>query len=434
MQTLYFINGVIGMLFLICYSYQFFYIAVALVKRPKPYEKEAVLHNFAVLIPARNEEAVIGELITSINEQDYPSDRITVFVVADNCTDGTAEAARKCGAVVYERFNKELVGKGYALNYLLEKIENDFDREAFDAFFVFDADNVLTPNYVTEMNKAYSEGFRALTSYRNSKNYGDNWISSGYALWFIREAKYLNNSRMILKTSCAVSGTGFLVDRKLFENKEGHLEWNYFLLTEDIEFTASSVVNGERIGYCGTAEFFDEQPVKFRQSWNQRLRWAKGYLQVFANYGKRLITGIFKKNERTETYHGGPFACFDMSMTIMPAMILSGIMLTLDIAASIVMAFKGEFFHALNLIVIPLADAYGIVFVVGIITAITEWSHIHTTVPRKILSIFTFPLFMITYIPISYAAILKRRVGWDPIRHSKAVSLKEIESNGSAEK
>ncbi|HBV51616.1 MAG TPA: N-acetylglucosaminyltransferase, partial [Clostridiales bacterium] len=100
-------------------------------------------------------------------------------VVADNCTDGTAEAALAQGAHVYRRFHNTRIGKGYALDFLIQNIYGDFGKQYFDGFFVFDADNLLAENYITEMNKIFSEGFRIVTSYRNSKNYGDNWISAG---------------------------------------------------------------------------------------------------------------------------------------------------------------------------------------------------------------------------------------------------------------
>lgn len=119
---------------------------------------------------------------------------LTVFVMADNCTDATADIARREGAVVYTRFNREKVGKGYALEQLLLHIEEDYPK-VYDGFFVFDADNVLDCRFVEEMNRTFSDGYEVVTSYRNSKNYGDNWISAGYALWFIRESRYLNNSR-----------------------------------------------------------------------------------------------------------------------------------------------------------------------------------------------------------------------------------------------
>ena len=119
------LNFSIALLFTLCYAYQFFYLAVPLVKRDKPH-RPVTYHRFAVLISARNEEAVLGHLLDSIRAQDYPSDLITTFVVADNCTDATAQVARAHGAVVYERFNRSQVGKGYALDFLLQRIPRDY--------------------------------------------------------------------------------------------------------------------------------------------------------------------------------------------------------------------------------------------------------------------------------------------------------------------
>lgn len=433
MEALLIINRTVGWLFLICYSYQIFYIMVTLFKGKRPHIfSKLKLHRFAVLVSARNEETVIGALIDSIKNQDYPPQLIKIFIVADNCTDNTAEISRKAGAVIYERFDKTHIGKGYALDFLLERISEDFPCDAFDAFLFFDADNVLAENYITEINKTYCDGFLALTSYRNSKNYGDNWISAGYSLWFLREAKYLNNSRMILGASCAISGTGFMIDRSLIEDENGQKRWNYFLLTEDIEFTASNIVRGNCIGYCNSAEFYDEQPVKFTQSWNQRLRWAKGYLQVFANYGCELFSGIFghKKSENaSDKKRYNRFSCFDMTMTIMPAMILSGILFVVDLTGAVAMTLLGEWHNAGILVTLPIINTGIWIFAVGLITTVSEWKKIHTIASKKILYTLTFPFFILTYIPIALTALFSKNVEWKPTKHSKALSFADIHNN-----
>lgn len=433
MDTMYFINSVFGLLFLICYAYQLVYILITLVKKRRPHKaKEITYHNFAVMISARNEETVIAELISSIKNQTYPTDKVTVFVVADNCTDSTAQIARNAGAVVYERNDNVKVGKGYALDFLLKHIDEDYERYAFDAFFVFDADNILDPTYIEEMNKTYCDGYKALTSYRNSKNFGDNWISAGYALWFLRESKYLNNSRMILGSSCAISGTGFMIDRSFLEDENGKKGWHYFLLTEDIEFTTSSIVDGKIIGYCGDAVLYDEQPVKFRQSWDQRMRWAKGYLQVFKNYGSGLIRGMRRYNrndnkEKVKRRKASRFSCFDMTMTIMPAMILSGVLFVMDIILGLILlVVHNDVHNGITMLTLPIIDASVLTFFIGLITTITEWKQIHTSTPKKILYTFTFPLFMLTYIPIALVAVFSKKVEWKPIKHTKKVKLEDI--------
>ena len=101
--------------------------------------------------------------------------------------------------------------------------------------------------------------------------------------------------------------------------------WNFFLLTEDIEFTVHNVVAGEKIGYCPAAVLYDEQPVTFRQSWRQRKRWARGYMQVYGKYWGKLLSGILR----------GSFSCFDMSMAIMPAIVISVFGLAVNLAVAV---------------------------------------------------------------------------------------------------
>ncbi len=264
------------------YFYQVIYIMLTLVsgKKRTEWRAPAKLHRYAAVIAARNEEAVIGELIRSIRNQNYPSGLLDIFVVADNCTDRTADVARAAGAIVCERSNRRAVGKGYALNHIFSIIRYSYSDKHYDGFFVFDADNLLDENFVMEMNRVFNSGYRIVTSYRNSKNYSSNWISAGYALWFLREAAYLNGPRMMLGTSCAVSGTGFLVSSDIIRERGG---WKHYLLTEDIEFSVDQIMRGETIGYCAKAVLYDEQPCTFRQSWNQRLRLAKGFYQCFKN-------------------------------------------------------------------------------------------------------------------------------------------------------
>ena len=410
MEEIIFINVVIGVIFALCYSYQILYVAMALLKKDAPHKPEKS-HHFAVLIAARNEENVIGHLIESIKQQTYTKGNISIFVVADNCTDQTAKKARDLGATVYERQDTENVGKGHAIDFLLAKISTK--HQSYDGYFVFDADNVLDENYISEMNKTFSDGYDLITSYRNSKNYGDNWISAGYGCWFLWESEFLNRGRMLLKTSCAISGTGFFFSRRIIEKYEG---WKFFLLTEDIQFTVDNIVSGEKVGYCRHAILYDEQPITFKQSFRQRMRWAKGFFQVFSQYGADLFKGSLR----------GSAACFDLLMVIMPTIILTvGVVLVNFLA--IVM---GDFTSAQTDLLIAILmgmflNIYLTLIIIGTVTTITQWNSIHTTTIKKIGYIFTFPLFLISYVPITLAALFKK-VEWHPIEHSCAKTLAEI--------
>lgn len=414
MTTLQIINLAIMLAFFLCYSYQFFYIPVAWFKKDAPH-REPSPHRIAVLIAARNEQSVIGNLIDSVKAQDYPTELVDVFVVADNCTDLTGSVAGAHGANVYFRNDQTQVGKGYALQYLLHCIEEDF--APYDGYLVLDADNVLSPDYITEINKTFSDGYQIVTSYRNSKNYGDNWISAGYALWFLRESRYLNGARCRLGSSCAVSGTGFLFSRRILEKCGG---WNFFLLTEDIEFTIDNVVRGEKVGYAAGAVLYDEQPTSFAQSWRQRMRWSKGYLQVFRKYASELFSGIAR----------GSFSCYDMTMNIMPAAVLTGVSVVVNIGAAIANATSGGSMAVLAVSVLQtLMSLYLTLFVLGAITTVTEWKNIRCAAWKKVLYAFTFPLFMLTYVPICIVSLFTK-VEWKPICHTRVMTLEQIEEPG----
>lgn len=410
------INFFIFVLFFCCYFYQTVYVAVRFFKKMPEY-KARKQHRFAVVIAARNERLVLGELIKSIHAQNYPEDKLDIYVVADNCTDDTAEVARALGAIVFERSDEDLVGKGYALDYAFRHIDSASGIGHYDGYFVFDADNVLDENYVKEMNNVFDAGYRVVTSYRNSKNFGYNWISAGYGLWFLRESKYLNGARMICHTSCAISGTGFLVSSDILKGDGG---WKYHLLTEDIEFSVDKVAGSEVIGYCEKALVYDEQPVSFKSSWDQRMRWTKGFYQVIRRYGTRLVKGCFT---------GRKLQCFDMLMTVAPAAMVSLLLLFLNAGA----VAYGLLFHdfalsaaALGQLGAALMNFYASLILFGAVTLITEWKNIYCGTTKKILYLFTFPLFMFTYVPITVAALLQKRVEWSPIRHVFAENLSEI--------
>ena len=417
LQTLNIFNFIIFALFLILYFYQIVYAFVVLFKKKKPMAKAQKKHRYGVLIAARNEAVVIRELIQSIKKQTYDKDLITIFVVADNCTDNTAELAEQAGAVVYERFNKLKVGKGYALDYALKNIMKEYPEDHFDGYFVFDADNLLDANYISEMNNVFDAGYQIITSYRNSKNYDSNWISAGYSLWFLRESKYLNQARMMCGSSCAISGTGFLISNEIVKKNNG---WKHHLLTEDIEFSVDSVLHGIKIGYCGTAVLYDEQPCTFEQSWKQRLRWSKGFYQVFGKYGKDLIHRAVKDRD---------FSSYDMTMTIAPALFVS----LASVVINSIMLLWSLFIQrdpeilavTLGAISASFINYYLILYAFGILTTITEWKNIHCSAAKKILYTFSFPIFIFTYVPIAIEALFKK-IEWSPISHTIVKSIHEI--------
>ena len=366
------LNFAVVVLFTLLYLYQGFYVVVGLVRRRwQDRHQPSRLHRFAVIVSARNEEGVIGELLESLNRQNYPKELLDLYVVADNCTDDTAGAARRAGAFVYERFDQVHKGKGYAMDYLFRRLKEE-GKDCYDGYFVFDADNLVDANFVAEMNRTFDQGYDAVTCYRNSKNFAANWISAGYSIWFLREARFLNFPRTLLGTNCHVSGTGFLVSARVIEDNGG---WPFHLLTEDIQFSVDCAIQGKRIGYCDKAVVYDEQPTTFRQSWDQRLRWSKGFYQVDREYTLPLLKGCFRRG-RLGT------SCYDMFVTVAPGMLLTLLMILFNgviLAACLTQPayLATRIIHeTVGFMGSAVWNFYVGLLFYGLITVLSEWRHI----------------------------------------------------------
>ncbi len=413
-QVFQIITLVMGAILSVAFFYQIAYLFVPiLVRRKRRKVMEVKQHKYAILIAARNEEKVIGHLLESIRNQKYPSELITPFVVADNCTDATAQIAREGGAQVFERFNTEQVGKGYALNYLLGQIEENGGLDRFDAFLIFDADNVLLPDYVMQMNKVCNEGYQAFTGYRNTKNFGSSWASAGHGIWYLHDSCHLSQSRMRLGFSCAVTGTGFGFTRELLRQMGG---WNYFTLTEDIEFSTWCCVRGIQIAYCHDAILFDEQPVKLKQSWRQRTRWAQGGIQVTMRYTKEYGKGLKKGGKVAWS----TFEAITLSLWGLGFAFLSGAM---GFAASV---FTAGVLGAVIAAAVGMAGTYVSMAAMAAWTLLTERKRVRATTWQKIKGILSFPLYILTWLPISVFAIF-RKFEWTPIEHTEAISVSSLE-------
>ena len=408
-QILSILNILFGIAFILCYAYQVVFIVISLIKKPRKYADTDKRFKYAILIAARNEENVIDQLCDSIKAQDYPAELIKTYVIADNCTDATAAVAREHGAEAIERHDTSLVGKGYAISALFDHIRDSVGFDAYDGYLIVDADNILESNYITEMNKCMAEGERLVTGYRNSKNFGDSWISEGYSVWFLRESRQLNGVRSVLGTTCEIKGTGFLVHKDIIKRQGG---WIHHLLIEDVQFTIENVLEGETVAYCDDAILYDEQPTDFATSWWQRLRWCRGYIQVLGKYTGRLMKGFLK---------GKGFSYYDLIMTMSPAFFIS--------LASILVNFFGLVLTALiepetfiNSVIASSVLAVGAYFLfamVSVLTVITEKKRIKATGWQRFWAAVTFPVFMATYIPIAGAALFKK-AEWKQIKHKRA--------------
>lgn len=419
----------IGTLILSAYSilvlYRAAYVVVGFLCKPKVFPKARVQHTYGVIIAARNEECVIGNLIKSIRSQDYDPERVRIFVVADNCTDRTAEICRELGAVVYERHDEAHMRKGYALEFLFQQIQRDYGISSFDAYLFFDADNLLARNFITEMNKAFDACGEIAVGYRNTKNFDTNFISAGYGFHFYNSTMTMHRPRSLFGQSTHIAGTGYAVSSRLLSDG-----WHYTCLTEDTQFCLTAIAQGRKIEFCEAAEFFDEQPHTVRVMVRQRLRWAKGRLACFFLLFPRLLRGVFCCKERK-------FSCYDMFFYIFPKSLFSALVSILYTAASFFAALwaSGVSSHAVfggvRQTLSGLLRALGVswlgLFLLGALIAIRERQHIHCKTGRLIFYALLWPYFDLCGLPIAIASLFMR-VRWKPIRHDQSIDIEEIKS------
>ena len=464
------IYDILSVLITIMLAYHSVYFIVGIFKTRK-FKKAKVKHKYAILIAARNEEKVIGNLLDSIAKQDYPRDLLTTFVVADNCTDTTAAIARKKGAICYERFNDQDKTKGFALEFLFNNIECDYGINSFEGYFIFDADNLLNTNFVSKMNDAFDSGEKIITSYRNTKNFDENWIASTYALHWIRSSRTSHRARSYLGLATNIQGTGFLFANEIVKNG-----WHYTSLTEDRALTADAVSNGYMISYQDEAIFYDEQPIKLKVALRQRLRWSKGHLLAFLESGPKLFKNIFKNNKnlvknekdkwsKIKKSFRYRFASYDTLMQLTPFSVLNLVKFLL-IAVIIYYCytytnginnmsidFGNTFLSKLNLFSFKINIEPGVkALFMGVIIAF--WYHLiyligayftamlmpiylfiidrkrikKMSFSKKVLFVFTWPIFDIIGRYTTYIALFKK-VTWKPIPHESQVTIDDIKEN-----
>lgn len=385
-----------------------YYLVTGLMswRKPEDYGWHPARTRFAVLIAARNEELVIGPLINSLLTQNYPPELYDIWVIPNNCTDNTARAAAGFGAKVLE-CTVPVKSKGEVLRFAYRRLRG---RE-YDAYCVFDADNLVHPNFLAEMNNAFQSGARVAQGYRDSKNPYDSVISGSYSIYYWMMDRFHNGGRAGLGLSAMVNGTGFMVSGQVLESLGG---WNTRTISEDLEITAQCVLAGEKVCWVPKAITYDEQPLTYAQSVVQRRRWSSGTLQVAENYFGRA------EEERKTSRRG--LALTDLEATLLvPAYqgaAVAGLIVSLLFAClscrtlgQIPAALAGTLLANLALTALGSTVAAAVV-----LTAEGKWD-------RRILGgLLFYWLFLLSWVPITLGSFVKKTTHWEEIRHTRNIA------------
>lgn len=351
---------------------------------------------FAALIPARNEEACIAGIIKSLKAQDYPSDLIDIFVIPNNCVDNTATVALTHGANVIE-VPPTVKYKGGALQFAIKKLMSE--EKEYDVFLVFDADNVVSVNFVSAMNQTICNGYRVAKSRILAKNREDSWVATCYEIHFCTANIIINRARTQAGLSARVVGTGFAVTASYLNELNG---FNTVTITEDAEFFAMCAINGEKIGFCENAITYDEQTDSFIKSLIQRKRWMSGIMQVFTLKLKELFMSLFKKSRTKYAFD----ALMQLSFTYMQALIPFAFMLSIITASND---------YLVNVLPVSILRAYLYVLFLALLVLIVEKRLVLSK--NVVIGLFLYPFFVLCFIPLQTISLFKKTVKWTEIGH-----------------
>ena len=365
-------------------------------------------HRFMAIIPAHNEEKVVANLVESLKKQNYPKELLDIYVIADNCTDNTAKVAEDAGAIVYVRNHATQKTKGYALQWFLkQKIKED---APYDAFCIFDSDNIVDKEFIKNMNKKLCQGEDVVQGYRDIKNPTDSWVSSGYAIFYWMMNRFYHLARYNLGLSPLINGTGFMVKFDAIK-PDG---WVTKTLTEDIEFSLQRIIKGKKIGWATDAIVYDEQPVGFKQSWSQRSRWTVGHIQCMENYTKQLAVAV-KEHKTIMNIDGLLYIIGSIPMFIITLVLL---LVNLGLYLGNAMTTQDLIISYLRYI-IP-------TFLLPILTAIMIMLLDKRPIRPMIKGLLCYPLFLGSWLLINFKCLFKRQTTWEKIEHVRDIKINEV--------
>ncbi|MCM3749867.1 glycosyltransferase [Paenibacillus pasadenensis] len=388
-----------------------FVLALFGIYRKKKIIQHQPQKSFAILVAAHNEEKVVGALIENLKNLDYPKELYDVFVICDNCTDNTADIARSMGVHACERFNNQLKGKGFAIEWMLKELWAM--PKQYDAIVMFDADNLVNTDFLIHMNNDLCNGHQVIQGYLDTKNPDDSWVTASYGItyWYCNRLWQL--SRRNLGMANFLGGTGMCFESKLMKE----MGWGATSLVEDLEFSMRCVQRGIHPVLNFEAKVYDEKPVTFKASARQRLRWMQGHFTVARHYFLPLLWASIK--ERNFVKFDAALYSFSVYTTFL------GFVGTVIIWADSILPadnlFKSIYTYLpIWLPAVALAAAaimFPIVMVLEGVKSRKMYTHLLSMI-----------VFQLSWLPITfYAFFTQNNKQWSHTQHTRVIRLEEVQ-------
>ena len=367
--------------------------------------------SIAILIPARDESKVISNLLESIKKQTYKIDSKDIYIIVESKKDKTVEIAKERNInIIYRKNLTNRRRKGYALDDAIKEILKN--KKHYDAYFIFDADNILDRNYFKEMVKSYKKGYDIGIGYRNTKNGNSSIFSACSSLTFSMINTFSNNYKMKHNITLTVSGTGFYIKGKILEDLGGY---PFNSLTEDYELTLYATLNDLTSTYNTKAKYFDEQPTDYNTTITQRTRWVKGYFDSRRKYYPLL------RNKATRKDNNYPSVYVSL-VGVKPyvLLVISVILYLLNLVFRIISnsIIKIEVYNLLLQFLVIVLAIYLVLLIFTGVLLIKEKDNLRLNRKMKIKSLFFNPLFLASYVKCLYLANKFKDLAWEKIEHT----------------
>lgn len=391
--------------------YQFVISVFGVMKR-KPRNMHAPRKSFAVLVAAHNEEQVVGALLENLKKLDYPKELYDIFVICDNCSDGTADVVRSYGVRACERQNPHLRGKGHAIEWMLKELWAM--PKPYDAVVMFDADNLVNPDFLIHMNNDLCEGHKVVQAYLDTKNPDDSWVTAAYGItyWFCN--RLWQQSRANLGMANFLGGTGMCFESGLLKE----MGWGATSLVEDLEFTMRCIRRGVHPVLNYDAKVYDEKPITFQASARQRLRWMQGHFNVARRYFFPLLWQSVKERS---------FVKFDAALySVTVYNVLLGFLLSVMMWTDNIVPAGNIFvsiYEYLPVWVVGVSLFFGIIqFPAALaLERVNNW--------KMYAHLLTLPFFLLSWWPITfYAFFTQNNKQWSHTKHTRVLRLEEVQS------
>jgi len=393
-----------------CVGMYQFAISLFGLKKRKPRRRHEPKHSFAVIVAAHNEERVIGALLENLLQMDYPQELYDIFVICDNCTDGTADVVRSYGVRACERRDPRRRGKGHAIEWMLGELWKM--PRAYDAVVMFDADNLASPDFLRLMNDDLCEGHRVIQGYLDTKNPNDSWITAAYGITYWYCNRLWQQSRTNLGMANFLGGTGMCFEAGLLKE----MGWGATSLVEDLEFTMRCIKRGIYPVLDYDAKVYDEKPLTFRASFRQRLRWMQGHFDVARRYFFPLLLDALKERN---------FIKFDAALySVTVYNVLIAFLATTALWIDNLLPAANRFFSIYE--ALP-GWTVGVVMTISaiqfpaalVLERVKEW--------RVYAHLLTMPLFLLSWWPITlFAFFTQNNKQWSHTQHTRVIRLEEV--------